>query len=236
VRAEVRVVDGLVVLTTHGRAVHSSGADGGHNALWDLAAIAARLPIGDGPIAQMLRAVARDFDGDHHGRKLGLFHEDALMGPLLVAPTVLRTQDGAVTLQVNLRRPQGRTTEEFNASLTAAAKRLREASGGVVDEVTASRYVGEPHVAEVEGPLVQTLLDVYREHRRETGEVKPRSVRGGTYARLFPGAVDFGPHLPGEPYAGHAPDESFSLEALGFVARATADAMFRLAFDPAAPE
>lgn len=223
-QAEVREEGGRVVLVTKGRAVHASVADSGHNALWDLAAVAGELPLGRGGIAHVLKGVREGFDGDHHGRKLGLFSEDALMGPLVVAPTVLRTEKGVVRLQVNLRRPQGQSAEAFGAALDAAAKRLG------MKEPQGSRYVGEPHVADTTGPLVTTLLDIYRAHTGQ--DAKPRSVRGGTYARLFPRAVDFGPAFPGEVYAGHSPDESLSLESLERLTLMLGDALVRLAVQP----
>jgi acetylornithine deacetylase/succinyl-diaminopimelate desuccinylase-like protein len=58
------------------------------------------------------------------------------------------------------------------------------------------------------------------------------SVRGGTYARLFPRAVDFGPAFPGDLYTGHAPDESISLDNLDVTTRMVAEALHTLALVP----
>ena len=230
-KAEAKREGSTVVLTTHGVAVHSSTADEGHNALWDLSAVASRLPLEDNGIAALLRVVAKRFDGDHHGEKLGLQYQDALMGPLLVAPTVLRVKDGTVSLGVNMRRPQGQDAAAFNAALDAAAKRVGEDSGGQVKE-GAGRYLGDPHVADTSGPLVKTLMDIYKRQRKAPDAV-PGSIRGGTYARLFPRAVDFGPAFPNEPYTGHAPDESIALETLDLSTRMLAEAVHTLAIAPA---
>ncbi|NMO18165.1 Sapep family Mn(2+)-dependent dipeptidase [Pyxidicoccus fallax] len=233
-QAEVKREGDAVVLSTQGKAVHASIADEGHNAMWDLAAVAARLPLEDDGVSAMLRVVARRFDGDHHGRKLGLAYEDKeLMGPLIVAPTVLRVTEGKVTLGINMRRPRGLDAAVFNAALDKAAAQVDEDSGGRVHE-GAERYVGDPHVADTSGTLVTTLLDIYKRHRKAP-DVKPTSVRGGTYARLFPRGVDFGPALPGETYTGHAPDESISLESLHAGTRMLAEAVHTLALTPAAP-
>ncbi|NBD10284.1 Sapep family Mn(2+)-dependent dipeptidase [Corallococcus silvisoli] len=230
-KAEAKREGAAVVLTAHGVAVHSSTADEGHNALWDLSAVAARLPLEDNGIAALLRVVAKRFDGDHHGDKLGLAYQDALMGPLLVAPTVLRVKDGSVSLGVNMRRPQGQDAAAFNAALDAAAKRVGEDSGGQVKE-SSGRYLGDPHVADTSGPLVKTLMDIYQRQRKAPDAV-PGSIRGGTYARLFPRAVDFGPAFPNEPYTGHAPDESIALETLDLSTRMLAEAVHTLAITPA---
>ncbi|MFP2925631.1 Sapep family Mn(2+)-dependent dipeptidase [Pyxidicoccus sp. 3LG] len=233
-QADVKREGDTVVLTTHGKAVHASTADEGHNALWDLSAVAARLPLEDNGISAMLRVLARRFDGDHFGQKLGVAYKDGgLMGPLVTAPTVLRVADGKVSLGVNMRRPQGQEAAVFNAALDKAAALVGEDSGGRVKEVTSGRYVGDAHVADTSGTLVTTLLDIYKRHRN-VPDAKPTSVRGGTYARLFPKAVDFGPGIPGEPYTGHAPDESISLESLDVGARMLAEAVHTLALTPAA--
>ncbi|WP_164012580.1 Sapep family Mn(2+)-dependent dipeptidase [Pyxidicoccus trucidator] len=233
-QADVKRDGDTVVLTTHGKAVHASIADEGHNAMWDLAAVAARLPLEDNGISAMLRVVARRFDGDHFGQKLGVaYKDDGLMGPLISAPTVLRVADGKVTLGVNMRRPQGKDAVAFNASLDQAAALVGEDTGGRVKEA-AGRYVGDAHVADTSGTLVTTLLDIYKRHRN-VPDVKPGSVRGGTYARLFPKGVDFGPGFPGELYTGHAPDESISLESLDAGTRMLAEAVHTLAIAPQAP-
>lgn len=238
-QAEVKQEGPRLVLTTHGRAVHASVAEEGANALWDLAAVAAKLPLEANGIEAMLRVVAERFDGDHWGEKLGVAYQDALMGRLLVAPTVLRVKDGKVGLEVNMRRPQGKDSAAFHASLDEAAARLERDTGGRVKELKegkggeGGRYVGDPHVADTSGPLVTTLLDIYQRHRKAP-DAKPQSVRGGTYARLFPRAVDFGPAFLGDLYTGHAPDESISLDNLDATTRMVAEALHTLALTPPA--
>ena len=227
-KAEAQRAGARVKLTVHGTAVHASVADEGKNALWDLAALAQRLPLEEGGARSMLQLLASHFDQDLWGQKLGLAYEDALMGKLLVSPDVLRMEKGKVTLGVNMRRPQGRDPKAFQASLDAAARAAGEATGGRVRE-GAGRYVGDPHVSDPSGPLVTTLLGIYRTEMKAP-DAKPLSVRGGTYARLFPRAVDFGPGFPGDLYTGHAPDEFVSLERLGQLTRMLSQALGAFAF------
>ncbi|MCP3102781.1 Sapep family Mn(2+)-dependent dipeptidase [Myxococcus sp. K15C18031901] len=232
-QAEAKREGDVVVLTTHGKAVHASIADEGHNALWDLSAVAAWLPLEHDGISVMLRVLATWFEDDHFGKKLGLaYQDDGLMGPLLVAPTLLRVKDGKVSLGVNMRRPRGQDAATFNAALDKVAESVTRETDGRVKE-GGGRYVGDPHEADTSGTLVTTLLDIYKRHRNAP-DVKATSVRGGTYARLFPKAVDFGPGFPGEEYSGHAPDESISLESLGAGTRMLAEAIHTLALTPGA--
>jgi dipeptidase D len=218
-----------IVLSTQGRTAHSSTPEQGHNALWDLAAIADNLTLVDNGISEMLRMVARRFDGDHHGERLGFTEQDALMGRMISAPTLLRVKDGKVMLNVNLRRPRNEEgDEDFHQALDHAVAIInQEADGRVVEGP--GRFAGAPHVADLSGPLVGTLMDIYRRHHGLRTELEPLSISGSTYARLFPRGVDFGPAQAGEPSTAHAPEESISLEHLGRSTQMLAEALHTLA-------
>jgi acetylornithine deacetylase/succinyl-diaminopimelate desuccinylase-like protein len=231
-KADVALADGKVVLTTHGNAVHSSVAFTGQNALWDLAAVCDRLKLARNGVEALLTLVAQRFDGDHWAKKLGLAYEDPQMGGLLVVPTLLRVDKGKATLSVNMRRPRGLDATAFTVSLSQATGTIAKESGGRIRQGE-KPYIGDPHVAELSGTLANTLLDIYRRHQN-TPEAKAGFIRGGTYARLFPGAVDFGPAFPGEPYTGHAPDESIALTTLSATTEMLAQALYALAVAPAA--
>jgi predicted dipeptidase len=214
-----------VRVRTQGRAVHSSVADQGHNALWPLAAIARRLDVAAGGTRTVLDVVAETFAGDHHGERLGLSYDDPFMGRLLVAPTLLRVEGENVSLGINMRRPRGRTSGEFAADLDRALSRLRADH----PEVSAApdAFVGEPHVVDADAPVVRALLDLYGSVTgdRDAGAV---SMRGGSYARLFPGTVSFGPVVPGDLDLRHAPDERVPIASLALVARLTLEAAILL--------
>lgn len=199
-------VDGAqVVVRATGVAVHSSTPEQGKNALWPLASLARRLRLERNGPAAMLELVAQRFDGDDYGQKLGLAYSHPVMGKLVAAPTVLRTEEGQVSLAVNMRRPAGVTSAEFSSRLDATLKRLqREVEPKLVE--VGDRYVGEAHLVPDTGRLVTTLLGVYRE---ATGDAAASAItiRGGTYARLFPGGVSFGPVAAGAASTAHAPDE-----------------------------
>ncbi len=226
-RANVRteVADGA--LTVYGRAVHSSVADEGDNALWALARIAGELDLCEGGVRDLLGVVRTYLDGDHWGERLGVGYAHETMGRLLVAPTILRVDDDTVTLSINMRRPAGKDVEAFGDSLDAALAKIRSEVSSRVTEKKDDRYIGKPALADTDGPLVQVLLDIYR---AETGDAdaEPMSIRGGTYSRLFPGAVSFGPSIPGREYRGHAPDEYLEAEALQLMNVTILEALLRL--------
>lgn len=218
---------GRVRVIVRGEAVHSSEADQGHNAFWGLAQLSKDLQLCEGGVATMMALVSEKLAGDHWGQKLGLAYEDPVMGRLLVAPTMLQTEKDRVVLSVNMRRPAGRSVEEFETALDRATQSLKEEFGSEVDQLIEKRYVGKPAVADIDGPLVSTLLQVYAD---ATGEADPEpiSIRGGTYARLFPGAVSFGPAMPGHTYRGHSPNEYVELDELQLMVQTTMEAVLKL--------
>jgi dipeptidase D len=220
---ELTELPGKVRIAVTGLAVHSSTADEGHNAMWPLASVARRLGVG-GSAGAMLKLVNEWFDGDLWGKKLDVAYADPFMGGLLVTADVLRLDKGEVHLGINMRRPAGMTAKDFNAKLDAALAKLRAAAPGLRE---VERYVGDPAAADLSGTLVPALLDIYRKHTGQK-DAKAISIRGGTYARLFPGAVDFGPAMPGRPYRGHAPDEYIDTDVLTLTTKMVFDAVVTL--------
>lgn len=224
-RVEVSRERDQVVLKTFGLAVHSGTPELGANALWPMARLVSRLGVCEGGAGTLLKLIADQFDGDHLGSRLGVGYADPVQGPLVQSPTLLRLEKGVATLGVNLRRPGGTTNADFHRRLDEVTARLGRSHG--VSENRGLRFVGDAHTADLNGPLVPTLLEIYR---RESGDptAKPIAIRGGTFARLFPGAVSFGPALPGRPYVGHAPDEYIELSTLSFQLRVLMEAAVQL--------
>jgi dipeptidase D len=125
-RLEVRAHGEAATLKVTGAAVHSSVAEDGKNALWALAGWARHLDLCPGGINDALIVLREVFDGDHYGGKLGLAYEHPTMGKLLVAPTVLRVEGDRVVLSINMRRPEGPSSEAFGVSLDQALIRLKK--------------------------------------------------------------------------------------------------------------
>ena len=225
--AEPDAAGANVVVHTYGESVHSSVAERGQNALWPLASLASRLKVESNGFGVILELVAKKLDNDPWGEKLGVGYSDPVMGKLLVAPTMLRLEEDQAVLGINMRRPAGMSSVDFSAKLDAALTRLRRDIGKSLVE-RGSRYVGEARLVDRESPLVATLLDVYRTIAKDP-QAQPVTIRGGTYAKLFPGAVSFGPTAPGQPYRGHAADESIGLDELDRLTTMLVEVCVRLA-------
>jgi dipeptidase D len=239
-KAEAKVVSGpggsRIVVSTQGRAAQASNPEEGRNALWDLAAIADKMPLADNGLTAMLQLVTRRFDGDHQGERLGFTEKDQFMGAMSAAPTLLRVKSGKVTLSINMRRPRSSEgNEDFHQALDHAIALINQESDGRIAEGP-GRFVSDPHVTDLKSPLVATLIDIYRRHNNIRGELAPISIRGNTYARLFPRGVDFGPGLRElGPYTGHKADEYISLDHLGLSTQMLAEAIHTLVLSSNTP-
>ena len=80
---------------------------------------------------------------------------------------------------------------------------------------------------EPDSTLVSRLLGVYA---RCTGqEAAPKCIGGGTYAKMMPNTLAFGPIFPGDEVREHKPDEYMELDRLIDNAEILAQAMYELA-------
>jgi len=180
-----------VVVRARGPALPAWEIGQRRNALWDLAAIARAQRVMDPPggsLAAMLRVVSR-FDEDPFGARLGLYYEDPVGGPLLIAPCTLETSGDRVRLEFRLYRPPGLSHEHFDTRLDDARRRLRAASGRPLIEI--GREIGDPSLVSPDSELVRLIQRAIED---TTGEVQPEpegAPRPGL-AALLPQAVSIG--------------------------------------------
>ncbi|HHY28482.1 MAG TPA: dipeptidase PepV [Desulfitobacterium dehalogenans] len=83
------------------------------------------------------------------------------------------------------------------------------------------------HHVPKDSPLVKSLLKAYSD---VTGlEAYAFAIGGGTYAKVLPQGVAFGPLLPGEPEVIHCPDEYMAIDSLILACKVYAQAILNLA-------
>lgn len=83
------------------------------------------------------------------------------------------------------------------------------------------------HHVPKDSPLVESLLKAYSD---VTGlEAYAFAIGGGTYAKVLPQGVAFGPLLPGDPEVIHCPDEYMSIDNLILACKVYAQAILNLA-------
>ena len=187
-------------LSAHGRSAHGSKPAEGENAISRLAAaLGEKLP--DCPFAKFYNET---IGMDTTGAGLDCALSDPESGALTLNAGTVLLEDGVVTLKLDLRYPVTVPMEEV---LHRAENRAQPfgASVSVLDHQ-------DPVFLNRSGPVIQTLMRVYRE---ETGDdTPPRVIGGGTYARAMKNIVAYGPLLPGREETEHQKDEYLALDDL----------------------
>lgn len=194
-------------LTAHGISGHASLPEGTHNAIGVLAHYILDNNIADPQEAEYLRYICLLHD-DYSGKLLGIDASDDDFTPLTAAGGMIYIADGKFVQSLDVRYPTSITAEEISGKLCAKAD-------GCAEFVIDVNKV--PFLLPRDNPAVRLCLDCYSEFTGESAE--PMTIGGGTYARMFPNAVSFGPEHPERPmpeFVGsiHAAEEGASKEFL----------------------
>jgi len=145
-----------------------------------------------------------------YGEKFGaIAYRDSFMGPMTVAPTVIKGRDDGIEVSINLRRPQGKSIEQLTNEVNAA---LAQWQGRNLELAYIAVRTGEPWVRK-DAPQLPVLMNVFS-YFTGIKDPKPVAIGGGTNSRLFPNAVSFGPAMPGKVYTGHSEHEFITLKQL----------------------
>jgi dipeptidase D len=207
-----------------GKGGHSSEPRSGHNALGDLTAFLATLDLTLDPPGALAVFMGSSLGTETDGQSLGLLHHDDETGNLTANLSLFKEEKGQPAAVVNIRSPRGLPKPEIERRLAERTTLFAKRTG--IPMTVQVEISSEPHLAPVDGKVVQSLLAVWREVTGAPG--KPIAVGGGTEARLFPGGVDFGPAMSMEHYRGHGTDEYMTVDELLRVAELTTAAVWRL--------
>jgi dipeptidase D len=202
-----------------GVSAHSSKPEDGVNAISMLADLLAVRTWPDTTAGALVNFLNEMVGTGYYGEKFGnIAYRDAFMGPMTFAPTVIHDRSDDATLApeqrglelgINIRRPQGKTTQQLSNEINAALAQWQGAHLQLADVQT---QIGEPWV-QLDAPQLPTLLGVFSAF---TGvkDPKPVAIGGGTNSRLFPHAVSFGPSMPHTVYTGHTEHEFITTRQL----------------------
>lgn len=212
-------------VVARGKGGHSAWPETAHNALGDLTAFLATLPLQMDSWGGLVLFTGVSLGTETDGRSLGIAHADPVMGPLTSSFAFLREDGGVPVAEVNIRPPQGISLETVQSRIAERTQSFTRQTG--MPLAAEARFNTQPHLAPADGELVSTLLSVWEEVTGRPG--KPVAIGGGTQARFFKGGVDFGPALSMETYRGHGPDEYLTVDELHRTAELTVAALLRLA-------
>lgn len=191
------VQNGLTITLT-GKGAHAQEPKDGVNAATFLATLLAPYDF-DPASAQFLNAIARLMHEDSRGHLLGVNYTDKVMGDLTASPNLYHfTQDGAQTVAINVRYPQGTDADTIRDQMETAL-------GADVATVTVSGHAQPPHYVSGDDPLVQTLLNVFEQQTGLAGH--EQVIGGGTYGRIIARGVAFGAQMPEQENVMHQANE-----------------------------
>ncbi|MCI2283089.1 dipeptidase [Colwellia sp. MSW7] len=192
-----------------GKSAHSSKPEDGVNAITYLADLLSFTRWPNNASGALVNFINDNLGTDLYGEKFGnVAYSDDFMGPMSLQPTVLKQKEQGIELNINLRRPKGKTAAQLENEINLTLNQWQQANKVTLTNL--KNYIGEPFVQN-NAPQIDTLLNVFSFYTGIT-EAKPVAIGGGTNSRLFPNAVSFGPSMPGKEYTGHSEHEFITME------------------------
>lgn len=196
-------------ISAEGITAHAAFPERGRSAAAALARALLEANLCGGAAEKLLTFIAA-FEA-YDGSELGIACADELSGPLSVAGTLIRTQNGEVFQHIAARGPVDVPPETVYERLCQTAQKLGFAP--------VSHRLRRGNVVSPEHPVVGLLTRYAREAHGI--DMQPYAMGGGTYARMFPHAIASGFGLPKQKKpcppghgGGHQPDECVSLTNL----------------------
>ena len=215
----VTAIPGGFKVEAKGVSAHGSHPEQGENALGRLVLYLNSLPL-EGDAKKAIAFLAEKLGMDPYGEALlGHRLEDELSGSMSCNWGLMEGGEDHLWVKLNYRYPVTKTAEDCAPAVGAAF----EAAGWQLDGHVHKEKLYYP----AEAPLVSALLEVYRD---ATGDnAPPKCIGGGTYAKVLPNTVAFGPLFAGDPVTEHQPDEFIDLDRLVQNAQIIAQAIVKLA-------
>lgn len=174
-------------ITATGRAGHAAFPQGADNAIMRLAGVLAAAGFLSGPCAETIRQVA-ELTADPYGQSEGVACRDEDSGELTLVYGVAHLDDGMLSLSADCRYPISADGQALEADLLADWQRRGAEVTGFSNSA--------PYYIPVDDPRVLMLQQVYQ---AATGrDDKPYTMGGGTYSRVVPDAISFGPGMTGQ--------------------------------------
>ncbi len=215
----VTTTDDGVKVEAAGIGAHGGTPHEGENAIGRLCQFLATLPI-QGHTGKVIQFLAEKFGMEWDGKSLGIAMEDEVSGPLTMNWGTIRGGADSIEVKMNYRYPVTKSFEMCGPIVQKAFEDL----GFERTWASHKNCLYMPPESE----LIQRLMKVYVDATGDTIS-QPKSIGGGTYAKMLPNVVAFGPIFPGDEVREHKPDEFMEVSRLMDNANILAEAMYALA-------
>jgi len=201
-----------------GVSAHGSTPGLGENAIGRLLTALDTLPF-SGRLAELIHFLASTLGMETDGASAGIALHDEVSGGLTLNLGTLNANECHMSMKINYRYPVTFCYDDCGPKFNKA---FTDAGFVIENEVhKAKLYIPE------DSQLVSTLLKVYTEQTGLTGKAK--CIGGGTYAKMLPNTLAFGPIFPGDEVREHKPDEFIEIPKLMKNAQMIAAAMYEMA-------
>ncbi|WDE14495.1 dipeptidase [Thalassomonas haliotis] len=196
-----------LTIKARGTSAHSSKPEFGVNAITHLAELLTDIRWPSNASGALVNFINDYLGTGLYGEKFAnIAYRDDFMGPMTVQPTVLKEVHDGIALNINLRRPQGKSTGQLENEIRGALANWQQENN--VKLINISTSISEPFVQK-DAPHAKTLLSVFS-HYTGIKNPQPIAIGGSTNSKLFPNAVSFGPSMPEKVYSGHSEHEFIS--------------------------
>ena len=210
--------DGVLV-EARGAGAHGGTPWEGENAVGRLMLFLSALPL-EGDLKEAVDLLAGKLGMEWDGRSLGIAQVDELSGPLTMNLGVARLEGDSLAVRLSYRYP---VTRDFEA----CGPRVTQAFAGAGFRETHMLHKKALYMP-ADSPLVSKLMKVYTDYTGDTAAA-PKCIGGGTYAKMIPNTLAFGPIFPGDEVREHKPDEYMELSRLMDNTKILASAICELA-------
>lgn len=158
------------------------------------------------------------FSSSTNGIKLGINYKDEDFGELVMRDYQLGIDaEGNDFFQLSLSYPDSTSIEEISKQIKSTCPRT------ILYEVIDN---WDPVLYDKDSKYVRILQDTYEKYTGLDGT--PETTIGGTYAKLVPNIIAYGPSFPGQKDIAHLPDEWMDLEDIMANAKIYALALYGL--------
>lgn len=156
-------------------------------------------------------------NGKSNGENLGIDVNDSEFGETIMRNYNLKIEEDRAVFRVSISYPASMHIDKIMSQINIKAKGLR---------VQLEKHFS-PVRFEKDCFLVKTLQKCYEDITGFDGT--PVTTTGGTYAKMMPNIVPFGPSFPGQKGIGHNPNEWMSIEDIVTNAKIYALSLYELA-------
>ena len=216
----VNKYDETKTISAKGKQAPGNAPESGVNAVTKLCKtiLEANDLINDKETLDFIKFIYKSFYENHSLSKLNINCSDEISGDLVINPYEIKMDNGKIGISIVFRYPISYKYEDMISIIRSIIK-----EGYTLSENRRMDSV----CFDKDSDLLKKLKEAYEDVTGLDGT--PVTTTGGTYAKVFPNIVAFGPSFPGQKGIAHNSDEYMYIEDLITNLRIYTNALYNLA-------